>query len=118
MSGGLSPAVHLHSQARGKLQWDDSNLCFRPSATHEPSFNIGACNGSFDLTAGLKEAVRAGKGCSCKRVRYSQPQVPDVSSAKQNWRPLAAWKIPDGHPAWDSVQKPLLIFKMTLPRVM
>ena len=60
MSGGVSPAVHLHSQARGKLQWDDSKLCFRPSAAFEPSFNIGACNGSFDLAAGLKEAVRAG----------------------------------------------------------
>ena len=60
MSGGLSPAVHLHSQARGKLQWDDAKLCFCPAATHQPSFNIGACNGSFDLAAGLKEAVRAG----------------------------------------------------------
>ena len=26
MSGGLSPAVHLHSQARGKLAWDDRFL--------------------------------------------------------------------------------------------
>ena len=68
MSGGLSPAVHLHSQARGKLQWDEGKLCFCPSATHEPSFNIGACNGSFDLVAGLREAVRAGtKGCGCER---------------------------------------------------
>ena len=37
MSGGLSPAVHLHSQARGKLQWDDKKLCFKPSTTHEAS---------------------------------------------------------------------------------
>jgi sarcosine oxidase subunit alpha len=98
MSGGLSPSVHLHSQARGKLQWDDSNLCFCPSATHEPSYNIGACNGSFDLAAGLKEAVRAGlKAAAASGFDTTRLTVPDVTSTKQSWRPLAAWKIPNGH---------------------
>ena len=49
MSGGLSPVVHLHSQARGKLMWDEKTLCFRPSTTHEAEQSVGACNGSFDL---------------------------------------------------------------------
>jgi len=98
MSGGLSPAVHLHSQARGKLQWDDAKLCFRPSATHEPSFNIGACNGSFDLVAGLKEAVRAGtKAAATTGHKATTLDTPDVQIHKQSWRPLAAWKIPNGH---------------------
>ena len=98
MSGGLSPAVHLHSQARGKLQWDEGKLCFCPSATHEPSFNIGACNGSFDLVAGLREAVRAGtKAAAASGFKTASLIVPDVTIAKQNWRPIAAWKIPSGH---------------------
>ncbi|MDC1383284.1 sarcosine oxidase subunit alpha family protein [Candidatus Puniceispirillum sp.] len=98
MSGGLSPAVHLHSQARGKLKWDDAKLCFSPSATHEPSFNIGACNGSFDLATGLKEAVRAGtKAASATGHNAISLTVPDVTITKQNWHPLAAWKIPNGH---------------------
>ena len=49
MSGGLSPAVHLHSQARGKLEWDDDLLCFKPKSVHEACFNAGACNGVFGL---------------------------------------------------------------------
>ena len=49
MSGGLSPAVHLHSQARGKLKWDETNLCFRPSTTHEREQSVGAANGTFDV---------------------------------------------------------------------
>ena len=98
MSGGLSPAVHLHSQARGKLQWDENKLCFCPSATHEASFNIGACNGSFDLVAGLKEAVRAGaKATAASGLKTSSLTIPAVTTAKQNWRPIAAWKIPNGH---------------------
>jgi len=100
MSGGLSPAVHLHSQARGKLQWDDAKLCFRPSATHEPSFNIGACNASFDLATALKEAIRAGtKAAAAAGHKTTALTAPDVVSAKQNWKPLAAWKIPNGHGA-------------------
>ncbi|MFZ8923376.1 MAG: sarcosine oxidase subunit alpha family protein [Candidatus Puniceispirillaceae bacterium] len=100
MSGGLSPAVHLHSQARGKLQWDDAKLCFRPSATHEPSFNIGACNASFDLVTALKEAIRAGtKAAAAAGHKTTALTAPDVVSAKQNWKPLAAWKIPNGHGA-------------------
>jgi sarcosine oxidase subunit alpha len=100
MSGGLSPAVHLHSQARGKLQWDVAKLCFRPSATHEPSFNIGACNASFDLATALKEAIRAGtKAAAAAGHKTTALTAPDVVSAKQNWKPLAAWKIPNGHGA-------------------
>ncbi|MBL6596560.1 MAG: sarcosine oxidase subunit alpha family protein [Candidatus Puniceispirillum sp.] len=100
MSGGLSPAVHLHSQARGKLQWDGAKLCFRPSATHEPSFNIGACNASFDLATALKEAIRAGtKAAAATNHQTIALTAPDVVSANQNWKPLAAWKIPNGHGA-------------------
>ena len=55
MSGGLSPVVHLHSQARGKLIWDE-NFMFPPSTTHEAEQSVGSCNGSFDLQKGLREA--------------------------------------------------------------
>jgi sarcosine oxidase subunit alpha len=97
MSGGLSPAVHLHSQARGKLQWDNAKLCFKPSTTHEASFNIGACNGSFDLANGLSEAVRAGsKAAHLTGWKADLLAVPSVAAPKQSWNPIAAWKIPNG----------------------
>ena len=31
ISGGWSPAVHLHSQAGGSIRWDDDRHCFVPS---------------------------------------------------------------------------------------
>ncbi len=100
MSGGFSPAVHLHSQARGKLQWDDKKLCFTPSTTHEPSVNIGAGNGSFELATALREAVRAGhQAASLTGHRSSMAAAPAVVMTKQSWQPLAAWKLPNGHAA-------------------
>ena len=98
MSGGLSPAVHLHSQARGKLAWDDRTLCFKPSATHEASFNAGACNGSFDLGAALREGARAGvKAATAAGFKaFTSIETPALDTPKQSWRPLAAWKITNG----------------------
>ena len=59
MSGGFSPRSPAFA-GPWQITWDDKKLCFKPSTTHEPSTNIGAGNGSFDLTAALREAVRAG----------------------------------------------------------
>jgi len=98
MSGGLSPAVHLHSQARGKLQWDDKKLCFKPSTTHEASFNAGAGNGTFDLASAIKEGIRCGaRAASAAGFKNTIADSPSVAMPKQSWTPLAAWKIPNGH---------------------
>jgi len=98
MSGGLSPAVHLHSQARGKLRWDEATLCFRPSATHEASFNAGAGNGSFALASAMSEGAKAGaKAATAAGFKgVAEADLPEIETPKQSWRPLAAWKITNG----------------------
>ena len=45
MSGGFTPSVHLHSQARGKLRWDEGEQMFVPAAAAQPCRSVGACNG-------------------------------------------------------------------------
>ena len=98
MSGGLSPAVHLHSQARGKLSWDERTLCFKPSSTHEASFNAGAGNGCFEMGAVVRESARAGaKAAAAAGFATAATDVlPAVDTPHQSWRPLAAWKITNG----------------------
>lgn len=99
MSGGLSPLVHLHSQARGKLKWDEKTLCFRPSTAHEAEYSIGACNGSFDLEKGLKEALTAGmKAVTANNGESAVMDCPNITSPKINWEPMAIWHIPNGLP--------------------
>ena len=98
MSGGLAPIVHLHSQARGKLKWDQRTSCFRPDKTHEAEQSIGACNGSFNLDKGLKEAVAAAKN-ACKAVGAAELQidVPACDNEKTNWSIEPIWRLPDGY---------------------
>ena len=99
MSGGLSPAVHLHSQARGKLAWDEELLCFKPKSVHEACFNAGACNGVFGLAKAMADGLKAGaaavRACGLDAGDHLPPVV---TAPPQNWRPMPAWKIPNGQP--------------------
>ena len=60
VSGGFNPAVHLFSQARGKLRYDDVLATFAPDASPLPILPAGAANGCFDLGAALTQGHAAG----------------------------------------------------------
>src|SRR5882672_6813781 len=53
MSGGLTPSVHLFSQSRGKLEWDEELQAFVPGAPAEKTRSTGACAGVFELASVL-----------------------------------------------------------------
>lgn len=45
MSGGFTPAVHLHSHAGGKLEWRENIQAFVPGASLAPVSSVGAAAG-------------------------------------------------------------------------
>ncbi|NVM93796.1 sarcosine oxidase subunit alpha family protein [Arthrobacter wenxiniae] len=60
VSGGWSPVVHLHSQAQGKVRWDEALAGFVPSSTVRNQQNVGACRGSYALADCVAEGAAAG----------------------------------------------------------
>jgi sarcosine oxidase subunit alpha len=60
VSGGFTPSVHLHSQSRGKLAWDDTVQSFIPAQAAERARSAGSCRGVFSLTAVLEDGAGAG----------------------------------------------------------
>ena len=64
VSGGLSPVVHLHSQAQGKLVYDEGSACFRPAESPPSRSSVGACNGTFALREALAEGRAAGRNAA------------------------------------------------------
>ena len=60
MSGGFTPSVHLHSQSRGKLAWDDIVQCYIPAQPAERTRSAGACRGVFAPPAVLDDGAAAG----------------------------------------------------------
>ena len=96
MSAGFTPIVNLHSQSRGKLDWDDKQLCFRPSTYHEASQSAGACNGVFGLSDAMADGAKAGAE-AVKRITKSKTAkpaaLPSVDAPIQDYAPLALWKV-------------------------
>ncbi len=90
MSGGYTPSVHLHSQARGELRWDDGSQTFVPGAAAKGCHSAGACNGL--VGAELKSVFEQGLAAAAAALRDSgfpvQPRpivVSEDSSAAGGW---------------------------------
>ena len=64
MSGGWTPSVHLFSQSRGRLVFDDALQVFRPGASVQRERSAGACNATFDLARALAEGDSAGRAAA------------------------------------------------------
>jgi sarcosine oxidase subunit alpha len=60
-AGGYAPAVHLHSQAGGKLRWLDDSSMFVPDGAAPGLSSVGACAGIFTRDAALEHAAHVGE---------------------------------------------------------
>jgi len=60
MSGGFTPSVHLFSQSRGKLEWNEKLQAFLPGQSAENERSAGACRGVFALPEVLADGAAAG----------------------------------------------------------
>jgi sarcosine oxidase subunit alpha len=95
LSGGWNPAVHLFSQARGTLRYDESLATFVPDRSPLSIVTAGGVNGGFDLAgvladghgAGLEAAAMAGFGNG-----KPAPAPQAESTAAGRLRPL--WSVP------------------------
>lgn len=103
MSGGWSPAVHLHSQSGGRNEWNDDLQCFVPGKPVQDCISAGACNGKWSLGDCLQDGVSAGREASilCGYEAADQ-ELPGTDHVVANaleplWR-VPAEKDPDACP--------------------
>ena len=64
MSGGWTPSIHLFSQSRGKMRWEDTIGAFVPNLSVERERSAGACRGIFGLVAVLADGAAAGEAAA------------------------------------------------------
>ena len=84
MSGGLTPSVHLFSQSRGKLAWDESLGAFLPAQAAERVRSAGSCRGVFSLAAAVRDGTHAGLAAAQSAglaVAASKPELPPPESS-------------------------------------
>ena len=94
MSGGWSPAVHLHSHSGARNVWDEKSQCFIPGDSVQQSVVAGAGNGKFDLGECLQEGFDAGcsalSKCGLEFAKYALPKTTAI--AVNTMLPL--WRVP------------------------
>ncbi len=97
-AGGWTPSVHLHSQSKGKLSWDETAQIFRPSIAGQPGQrSAGACNGSFGLGAILAEGYASGQAAAAALGRKTNGEAPKAEGP--DFLPLRQlWLIPADKP--------------------
>ncbi|MSO92643.1 MAG: sarcosine oxidase subunit alpha family protein [Rhodospirillales bacterium] len=95
VSGGWNPAVHLFSQSRGKLRFDDRIAALVPGESFQRERSAGAARGTFTLRGCLAEGFRAG-AVAARAAGFDkagEPPVPDCDTqAETPLRPL--WVVP------------------------
>jgi len=95
VSGGWNPAVHLFSQARGTLRYDESLATFLPDRSPLSIVAAGGVNGRFDSAGALTDGHAAGVAAAAKAgfrdgEARPAPQAEPVVSGRL--RPL--WSVP------------------------
>ena len=81
-SGGWSPTVHLFSQSRGTLRYDDDLAAFVPDSPAQPAVCAGSANGQMELEVVLSDGAVAGaeaaKAAGFEATVASSPVVAEL----------------------------------------
>jgi sarcosine oxidase subunit alpha len=94
VSGGWNPAIHLYSQARGRLRYDDTLAAFVPEAASPPMLPAGAANGRFGLAAALADGHRAGLAAAGRTDVSASLVEPPRADAERSGALRALWSVP------------------------
>jgi len=79
MSGGFTPSIHLFSQSRGQLVWEEGAQAFLPGTPAERTHSAGACRGVLDLASALEDGTAAAtRAARSLGVSLGNARVPRV----------------------------------------
>ena len=95
VSGGWSPAVHLHSQSGARVVFDAERACFVPGPAVQAARSVGAAAGTFELDRVLAEGHEAGRSAAAdaglrRRSRATAPTTPTTETTPMR----ALWQVP------------------------
>ena len=96
VSGGWNPAVHLFSQARGALRYDESLGAFVPGEQLPGVSVAGSANGVFNLAGCLRDGAQAGAAAVGELgLPPASPLQVVTEEDGESSQPLVLWRVPD-----------------------
>ncbi len=112
MSGGFNPAVHLFSQAQGKLRFDETLAAFVPGVAAQRVRVAGAANGCFAVGDALAEGAAAGVAAAASAGFAGGPPPSMPSARRRIETPLKpTWLIPGDAPPGKGPAKHFVDFQ-------
>ncbi|MDW6025011.1 sarcosine oxidase subunit alpha [Mesorhizobium sp. BAC0120] len=85
MSAGWTPSVHLFSQSRGKVAFDETTRRFLPGQYAQDCVSVGACNGTAGLAESVAEALAAGEKAANEAGGKSAKGVKIKAETSEAW---------------------------------
>ena len=106
VSGGWNPAVHLFSQAGGRLRYDETLGAFLPGADLPGLAVAGSAAGVFDVAGCLADGRRAARAAlSALAIEPAgDDALPTAPEPVVPTAPLVLWRVPDTSAAAGSTQ--------------
>ena len=97
VSGGWNPAVHLFSQARGRLRYDETLGAFLPGEDLPGLAVAGSAAGVFDLAGCLADGRRAARAALSALAigPAADDPLPTAPAPAVPAAPLVLWRVPD-----------------------
>jgi len=97
-SGGWTPSVHLFSQSRGKLKWDEGIGAFVPGLSVQAERSAGACRGSFGLGDCLAEGHAAGQAAASDAGLAGDAGQAPTAAGGESTPAAPVWVVPSDKP--------------------
>ncbi|MGK5173403.1 2Fe-2S iron-sulfur cluster-binding protein [Geodermatophilus sp. CPCC 205761] len=106
VSGGWNPAVHLFSQARGRLRYDEALGAFLPGEEVDGLTVAGSAAGVLDLAGCLADGQRVARDVlSALAIRPAgEDRLPAAPEPVAPAPPLVLWRVPDTSGAEGATQ--------------
>jgi len=97
VSGGWNPAVHLYSQVRGKLRYDEALGAFVPGEPLDGVDVVGAATGIFDLPGCLRSGREMAEStlATVGFVATGDPIPGEGDSVRTPGPSLVLWYVPE-----------------------
>lgn len=105
VSGGWNPLVHLFSQSRGTLRFDERIAAYVPDQSFQRTRVAGAARGLFALADCLRDGAAAGASAAAD-AGFGNGNAPGMpiadgeDSVQGPIRPL--WMVPSSADCWDT----------------
>jgi sarcosine oxidase subunit alpha len=109
MSAGWTPSVHLFSQSRGKVAFNQTTNRFVPGEYAQACVSVGACNGTDGIAPTVSEAFAAGEKAAKEAGAAARKLARPKAETSESWSRGMAGAAPGAGP--DSTAKAFVDFQ-------